>query len=343
MRASMRRAAATIVGSLSLALSLPTAAVGQTPPAPTPVPPAPTPTPAPAPAPAPGAMSIKLERVHRVGHEDVALRGGRVRVRGAVTPYVAGQTVVVRLYRGRSKLAAKAVPVRPVPGGPNGGFVASLKPGKGRLTVRASHRATPAQATMVARARNVLVLTPHAAPGARGPTVRVLQSRLAGLRYAVSRSGTFDASTARAVVAYRKVRGMSRIAVASRNVLRGLLARRGSFKARHPEHGKHVEVDLSRQVLALLRGGRVYRVYGVSSGKASTPTVLGRFKIYSKTIGTNALGMVDSSYFIGGYAIHGYVSVPTFPASHGCVRVPIPNAFSIYSWLRLGDRVDVYP
>ena len=52
--------------------------------------------------------------------------------------------------------------------------------------------------------------------------------------------------------------------------------------------------------------------------------------------------MVDSSYFIGGYAIHGYVSVPTFPASHGCVRVPIPNARSIYDWLRIGDRVDVY-
>ena len=52
--------------------------------------------------------------------------------------------------------------------------------------------------------------------------------------------------------------------------------------------------------------------------------------------------MVDSSYFIGGYAIHGYASVPTFPASHGCVRVPVPNARSIYDWLRIGDRVDVY-
>ena len=136
---------------------------------------------------------------------------------------------------------------------------------------------------------------------------------------------------------------MRRVGVASRSVVRGLLARRGSFKARHPEHGKHVEVDLSRQVLALLRGGRVDRVYSVSSGKASTPTVLGRFCVYSRAIGTNALGMVDTSYFIGGYAIHGYVSVPTFPASHGCVRVPIPSARSIFNWLRLGDRVDIYP
>ena len=112
---------------------------------------------------------------------------------------------------------------------------------------------------------------------------------------------------------------------------------------RFPSHGKHVEADLSRQVLALIRGGKVQRVYTVSSGKASTPTVLGRFKVYRRDLGTNALGMVNSSYFIGGYAIHGYVSVPTFPASHGCVRVPIPNALSIYSWLRIGDRVDVYP
>jgi hypothetical protein len=333
----MRRAAATIIGSLSLALSLSTVAGAQTLPAPTPTP---TPPPAPAPAPAPGAMSLKLERVHRVGHDDVVLQGDRVRVRGVVTPYVPGQTVVVRLYRGRAKLAAKAVAVKPA--GPNGGFLVRLKSGSGRLTVRATHRATAAQAKFVAKARRVLVVAPHAGFGAGGPIVRLIQSRLARLHYVVSRSGTFDASTARAVVAYRKIRGMSRIEVASSDVVRGLLAGRGTFKARHPEHGKHVEVDLSRQVMALMRGSRVERIYGVSSGKPSTPTVLGRFRVYSQTIGTNAKGMVDASYFIGGYAIHGYVEVPTFPASHGCVRVPIPNALSIYHWLRIGDRVDVY-
>jgi hypothetical protein len=287
-------------------------------------------------------MSLKLERVHRVGHDAVVLAGDRVRIRGVVAPFVPGQAVVVRLYRGRSKLAAKAVAIKPVPGGPNGGFVVSMKTGAGGLTVRATHRATPAQAKFVAKARHVLGVTPHAAPGARGPIVRLVQGRLAGLHYAISRSGVFDASTARAVIAYRKMRGMSRVAVVSRRVVRGLLAKRGTFRARHAEHGKHVEVDLSRQVMALLNGRRVYRIYGVSSGKPSTPTVLGRFRVYSKTIGTNAKGMVDASYFIGGYAIHGYVEVPTFPASHGCVRVPIPSALSIFHWLRLGDRVDVY-
>ena len=42
--------------------------------------------------------------------------------------------------------------------------------------------------------------------------------------------------------------------------------------------------------------------------------------------------MVDSNYFIRGYAIHGYPTVPTFTASHGCLRVPIPDAMPIYDW-----------
>ena len=139
------------------------------------------------------------------------------------------------------------------------------------------------------------------------------------------------------------MRGWARVGYASSDVVRGLLAGKGTFKARFPSHGKHVEADLSRQVLVLLNGGKPYRIYTVSSGKASTPTVLGRFKVYSRQLGTNALGMVDTSYFIGGYAIHGYHDVPTFPASHGCLRVPIPSSLSIYRWLRIGDRVDVYP
>ena len=83
-------------------------------------------------------------------------------------------------------------------------------------------------------------------------------------------------------------------------------------------------------------------LYTMSSGKPSTPTVIGRFRVYSKTPGTNAEGMVDSNYFIRGYAIHGYAEVPTYAASHGCLRVPIPDAPSIYAWVQYGTPVDVY-
>jgi lipoprotein-anchoring transpeptidase ErfK/SrfK len=86
----------------------------------------------------------------------------------------------------------------------------------------------------------------------------------------------------------------------------------------------------------------VRRIYIISSGKPSTPTVVGHFSVYLKTIGTNAKGMVDASYFIGGYAIHGYEDVPTYPASHGCMRIPIPDALEVYEWATVGTPVDVY-
>ena len=79
-----------------------------------------------------------------------------------------------------------------------------------------------------------------------------------------------------------------------------------------------------------------------SSGAPATPTIRGSFRVYRKDPGTNAKGMIHSSYFIRGYAIHGFVSVPVYPASHGCLRVPPAEALSIYNWVRIGTPVDVY-
>jgi lipoprotein-anchoring transpeptidase ErfK/SrfK len=144
------------------------------------------------------------------------------------------------------------------------------------------------------------------------------------------------------VLAFRKVTGMTRTNVATGGVFSRLARGGGRFRVRFPSHGRHVEADLSRQVIALIRGSKVERIYPMSSGAPATPTVRGSFRVYLKSPGYNAKAMYFSSYFIRGYAIHGYASVPVFPASHGCVRVPIPDAVSIYGWLRGGDRVDVY-
>jgi lipoprotein-anchoring transpeptidase ErfK/SrfK len=62
-----------------------------------------------------------------------------------------------------------------------------------------------------------------------------------------------------------------------------------------------------------------------------------------KAPGTNAKGMYMSNYFIRGYAIHGYPEVPTYNASHGCLRVPNADAVSIFNWIRVGDPIWVYP
>jgi hypothetical protein len=171
----------------------------------------------------------------------------------------------------------------------------------------------------------------------------MLQRGLKRLGYAGFRqTGYYGPGTARAVLAFRKVNRMPRIGYASPLVFRKVFERRGTFRLKYPRAGKHVEADISRQVLVLARNGKPQRIYHTSSGKASTPTVLGSFRFYRKDAGTNGVGMVHSNYFIGGYAIHGYHSVPTYPASHGCLRVPIPSAWNIYTWIDLGDRIFVY-
>lgn len=319
---------------------LPAGALAQDP-VPTPSP-TPTPTPTPVPAPVEGTLKLQAQRVHRDGERKVALTRTAWRVRGVLTPYVAGQQVVVRFFRDGRKIHEQVEQPQPIRGGTAGEFRTPFKSRRtGRVAVEAVHLATPEMATVRSERVRVNVMTPSVS----SPTiVRLLQKGLSKLRYAVSRSGSYDDSTARAIMAYRKVNGQARTFTASQGIVRRVLAGKGAFKPRYPRDGRHVEADLSRQVLALInRKGEVHRVYHTSTGAPATPTVIGRFRTYRKSPGTNAKGMVHSSYFIRGYAIHGYASVPAYNASHGCLRVPIPNAWSIYNWVRMGTVVRVYP
>ena len=122
-------------------------------------------------------------------------------------------------------------------------------------------------------------------------------------------------------MAYRKLTGLARVPSTERQVFHLLQPGAGSFHVRYPPRRADTSRPISpRQVLAEIEpGGRVRRIYTISSGKPSTPTVLGRFQVYLKTPGTNSEGMVDSNYFIRGYAIHGYAEVPDV---RGQPRVP---------------------
>ena len=119
---------------------------------------------------------------------------------------------------------------------------------------------------------------------------------------------------------------------------------------------KHVEVDISRQVLLLMDDdGAIQRIISVStgsdkqyrekggSGLAYTPR--GRFRVINKIAGwrKSPLGLLYyPSYFSGGVAIHGNPSVPTTPESHGCVRIPMSVAVDVYKQLPMGTIVLVY-
>ena len=286
-------------------------------------------------------LSLTPERVSN-GH--LALAGQPWRVRVVMQPWVEGQTATVRFYRHGHKLRVVNVNLTMSPTGKSGMALVAFGTSKpGTVQVQATHLATPTAIQLVAKPVRVDVAALHAAPGARGPAVRLLQQRLAAKGYVVGQRGLFDQRTARAVIAFRKVTGMARTTVADTGLFKALLAGKGTFKVRHPEHGKHVEADLSRQVIALIQGSRVERIYPASSGKPSTPTVQGSFRVYSKSPGFNAKGMYYSDYFIRGFAIHGYAEVPVFAASHGCLRIPIPDAISVFRWIKIGDIVDVYP
>lgn len=119
---------------------------------------------------------------------------------------------------------------------------------------------------------------------------------------------------------------------------------------------KHVEVDISRQVLLLIDdNGEIQKIIPVStgsdkpyrekggSGLAYTPR--GRFRVTHKINGwrESPLGLLYyPSYFSGGVAIHGNPSVPTTPQSHGCVRIPMSVAVDVYKQLPVGTIVLVY-
>jgi hypothetical protein len=286
-------------------------------------------------------MTLATQRID--GRPRFLLTGERLVVRGVVRPFETGQRVTVRFELDGRRVATSTVSVLPGPGGA-GRFrlgYSSSKPGL--VQVSATHAASPQMAAFTARPMDVRVIAPDMSEGARGPGVWLLQSRLSALHYAVPLNGVFDEGTGQAVIAYRKLTGLARVPDTDALLYRLLRRGAGAFHVRYPRDGRHVEADLATQVLAEIEpGARVRRIYTMSSGKPSTPTVLGRFRVYLKTPGVNSEGMVDSNYFIRGYAIHGYPEVPTYAASHGCLRVPIPDAPAIFAWVQVGTPVDVY-
>jgi len=290
------------------------------------------------PQPAAGAAGYKLKGGIATQKMRYYAPGQEVVLRGRVKAAVPGE--VLTLYAIRGKKASKKVRRRVRSGGR---FEFRFKVGgTGVLRLAVKHRASPAQEAFRTRSRRITVVDWQAGAGERGLKVLLLQRALLAEGVATPVTGYFDDATARGVLAFRKVNGLGRDGYATKDVFGMLLRGQGAFRLRYPKAGKHVEFDWSRQVLVLAQGGKPYRTYHTSSGTPATPTVFGRFRFYLQTPGTNSKGMVHSSYFIGGYAIHGYASVPTYPASHGCLRVPIPNALAIFNWIDIGDPIFTY-
>jgi cell wall hydrolase len=165
--------------------------------------------------------------------------------------------------------------------------------------------------------------------------------------------GVLDAATRSALIAFQKREERpitGKLTADELNAIRNATAP----QARDLDY-EHVEVDIDRQILMLVSDDDRVRVLPASTGNdqpfieqgensvAYTPR--GRFVVYKKTFGWED-GQVGSVYFAnyisGGVAIHGYLSVPTQPASHGCIRIPMFAAREVSKLTPRGTIVLVY-
>ena len=185
-----------------------------------------------------------------------------------------------------------------------------------------------------------IVFFPRLSVGSRGPSVLALNQGLDRLHIALGAvDSSFGLDTRDAVVAFQKLQGLPRTGAVDARFWRRLTVAQAP-RARYP-YGDHIEVSKARQVLLVVGGGRVMLVSHVSTG-ATGNTPAGRWHVYSKVPGWLPSGMFDSSFFLRGFAIHGYPTVPFSPASHGCVRVPVWLAPRIYAYARPGMAIYVY-
>lgn len=176
----------------------------------------------------------------------------------------------------------------------------------------------------------------------KGPITKMFNRALQAQGFHTGTKGSkVTVGTRLAIMAFRKTNKMGRNFSYRPSIFRTLLMGKGAFEPRY-RNGRHVEVDISLQTMSLIQGDRPVHTFAVSTGAPATPTIRGAFRFYRREAGYNAKRMYYSVYFRGGYATHGYDPVPTYNASHGCVRNPIPFSRFIYNWVAIGMPIYVY-
>jgi hypothetical protein len=194
------------------------------------------------------------------------------------------------------------------------------------------------------------VPTPKPPPEEATPvsgTVRAAQDRLAALGFLLPSQvdGQDGPVTQTALLAFQKWSGLQRDGVlgpATQARLRS--APRPEPLTRGPP-GRRAEVLLDRQVALAIENNRVVRVIHVSTGAPGTPTPPGDFKVYAKYPKWWSVPFREwllwAVPFNGGIAFHELAEVPSYPASHGCVRESYTTSKWMYEFAVVGMPVKV--
>lgn len=187
------------------------------------------------------------------------------------------------------------------------------------------------------------------------PQVRALQERLAELGYDVGTpDGKWGARTSYSLMAFQKVEGLTRDGQDGPRTQAALAAASKPGPMVPGGAATRIEIDVERQVMFHWVNGSLARILPVSTGNnerycvdgecdtAVTPG--GSFRIGRKAVGLEVAPLGElwwPMYFNGGIAIHGSPSVPAFPASHGCIRIPMYSAPTFFDQVSAGTRVHV--
>jgi len=183
------------------------------------------------------------------------------------------------------------------------------------------------------------------ARGSRVPGTRRIQERLAELRYLPAKAvdGLNGYRTQQAVIAFQAWEGLDRDGIVGPVTASALTTARRP-RPRAAGKPKRIEVHRKKGVALLVVDGRTKRAVHVSTGAPGTPTNAGTFQVYRKELRSWSMPFSTwlpyASYFDRGIAFHEYPDVPPYPASHGCVRVPAPEAKGLYKFAAI-DRVVV--
>jgi len=212
-----------------------------------------------------------------------------------------------------------------------------------------------ASAAPAGRQHNLKATTSHTVVRSNAEMIGEAEQRLSDLGYWTdSRDGVFSSQDRQALIAFQKVQGRNgtgRLSIEEVKALRSA-ARLKPLETGYP----HVEVDLAKQVLYVVGAdGQVSYILPVSTGSgkpfrikgrrevAVTPT--GKFQVYHKINGwrKSPLGLLYyPNYITGGIAIHGNPSVPSHPASHGCIRIPMSASVQFSKMTPIGTVVIVH-
>jgi lipoprotein-anchoring transpeptidase ErfK/SrfK/5-hydroxyisourate hydrolase-like protein (transthyretin family) len=273
-------------------------------------------------------------------------------LRGTIAPVYSGARLAVR-RRGADGTWSDAAAVGT---DASGSYSWTMRPSDvGRYVFQVVLPARPAHLQATTMALAVQVDPRDLRQGNTGSDVLTLEQRLAAQKADVGRvDGVFDYDLKHAVITFQKSQGIPRTGVYDA-ATRVRLGAPVAVRLRYPASGRAVEIDLRKQVLYLSEGGVLRRMLDISSGgnylyesdgvtyRATTPQ--GSFRIQRRIDGVRVsrLGeLYRPAYFYSGWAIHGSSSVPTYPASHGCIRVTNPAQDRLFALLTVGTPVTVF-